>query len=1615
MGTFKEDQKKVAQARKALEKAELSFYMSKIEVQKSKNPDRLSDVKNDLATSHQVYFDAKENLSDSIATLYANHQFKQAAAAMDASIPILFLPLRLETRFATIGTRTELWVRIYPDDIHVHSHEPLLTDNELNYGRHYWISLLTANREAGVDKETNKEKAWESLSTLSGVQRALWIVKQTKPTNWTPTLSVADGEIQFPSGLETKTHDWTRAPRSQVLPDKFAVSIIKNDKVVKMQVGGQVPDTVFLGPDPFLAEEAFKKEDGTINFDDSFSWITDFDQAVKQGLGLKMPLESSHFNTNKIDKLVVMGLLSSASPEEGKELLEQLIENHHYSHKGFSFMPQMSPTNNTEETDSAYTKNEDYFPKKYYDGSAIVDLDHLPNAEGNNFAEYLGIKTDVLHEVNHSGMVEAFEAAAMNKVLYPSTIGYFLEVLADPVVSKSAHPKLRDFFTNYVTATGPMPCIRVGDQPYGTLLTSDLGKWAERDGFYTGLHHTLSTLQEKWDQITSTKVSHVGRSGDPGELMLNILGLNAGSVAFKHRLGHLPDVWHTAILDDDIFGTLIHKQSTITTQLEELGFKRGEDAYPYISNLSFFDYVNNIPAIHLVDGNKPSETRFLQKGKISRKNYIETLASINLVKELDRGSFEGGTPRTVLFLLMRHAILQELKKAAEVIYNQAAVPYKRVALEKSLYNFSKDTLDLSEWEVLFGVPSKVDSAKLKINEPIGDYILKLRGNSEAAKNLKEMREAMAALASLSTAKLHKHLTDHIDLCTYRLDAWEMGLFYRKLLSMRKDSPEGIYLGAYGFVENLQASPKSVITVPDALKPADGKPVHKLTNNAGFVHTPSLNHATAAGVLLSGYHNHASKSDPSPFSVNLSSERVRRALLVLEGTQNNQRLEALLGYQFERALHDITTANSANNLNQYILPIRDKFPILARSIPQQGTEAQEVITPFAVVDGLKIINATAAQLRALVTNDAHAILVLKEKDRLEDTLDALNDLMVSEAAFQATQGKTDRTAAILNSLKNAVAPPELEVNQTPRSTHLSITNRVVLHFDAATTHDTAPGWSETASPRSSIEPGLNHWLGNAIGNPTKILCTVSNKDSEGNLSQETMVSLSELQLQPIDLVFTAGDDILSGAKDLENRITKFYLEKVSVPLENKIQIKFEPDNIAIADRSLASVLPLVNNLKRLVTTARPAHGKDYSPQSKKEVASPLSLYGYNTAELRNRVTGALTKLKGEVAKVNSKAPNGKEPKNKENPANFAQLFEFHTQTGFSKEYITSIEMTDAAIDILLSFLQVGNLFGAKVGYPEHFDRSDTKQVTDLVAVVSGYLQIMNKKIALADEKLALATGEAVDKEVKLLMECGRAVLGDDFKVIPTFTYNDPTDVASSMKQSETKQLLKFISEKEGTNPDLALETWMESVAQVRPNVQRLEQVRMIAEAQAGVELKFTPAQLPYKEKDSWLAVEFPEIDERTGEAYEIKDDTLCLAVHGETAIQTTLPQSALLVDEWTEFIPNQTEITGVAYNYDQPNATSPNTLLLAVEPTGAETWNWDVLTDILEDTFKRARSRAVEPAQLLEDGALDTLSPMTVANFDLHKSGVSLDYLVTNNAFLATMQAKNFELYSEFKS
>src|SRR5512134_2676348 len=101
------------------------------------------------------------------------------AEVSPADRPLALFPVRLETRFfRQPDGSSELRVRIYPDRIHIDSHEPDLTPAEEVWGKHYWTQVWRAGEDAQA-----QSNAWRQLADRYDAQRAAWIVRALRPTN----------------------------------------------------------------------------------------------------------------------------------------------------------------------------------------------------------------------------------------------------------------------------------------------------------------------------------------------------------------------------------------------------------------------------------------------------------------------------------------------------------------------------------------------------------------------------------------------------------------------------------------------------------------------------------------------------------------------------------------------------------------------------------------------------------------------------------------------------------------------------------------------------------------------------------------------------------------------------------------------------------------------------------------------------------------------------------------------------------------------------------------------------------------------------------------------------------------------------------------------------------------------------------------------------------------------------------------------------------------------------------------------------------------------------------------------------------------------------------------
>src|SRR5262245_41839325 len=106
----------------------------------------------------------------------ANTLDLQMALSSGPAKPIVLFPVRLETRFVPLADgSSELRVRVYPDKIHMDTHEPELTADEVTWGQHFWEQTWLAASD--VERE---KAAWRQLADRFDAPRAAWIARALK-------------------------------------------------------------------------------------------------------------------------------------------------------------------------------------------------------------------------------------------------------------------------------------------------------------------------------------------------------------------------------------------------------------------------------------------------------------------------------------------------------------------------------------------------------------------------------------------------------------------------------------------------------------------------------------------------------------------------------------------------------------------------------------------------------------------------------------------------------------------------------------------------------------------------------------------------------------------------------------------------------------------------------------------------------------------------------------------------------------------------------------------------------------------------------------------------------------------------------------------------------------------------------------------------------------------------------------------------------------------------------------------------------------------------------------------------------------------------------------------
>src|SRR5215510_12774128 len=397
--------------------------------------------------------------------------------------PAVLLPVRLETRFFTLpDSSSELRVRIYPDTVHIDSHEPELTAEELKWGQHFWEETWRAS----TDDERAKS-AWRQLADRFDPPRAAWVALALKPLNPDdhpkqplPPNAAMTPPPKFPT-LTTKAEAWTRAPLTRMLPNQWIVLGYKSGKLVVNVKGKPIPDSLATGPDPTKGDPVSPDQ---LAIDNAMKWMVDFDEAEQKGMGIRIKL-SAQDAASGFDFLLVLGIKDSQSaPIDAAARLADLLNAHHYT-DGLSFIRQGTPSNNTQDAPSGFSSNDPGHESSYTAERDAVPFQKGDGSNGDLLATAFGMANapQVFANLPNATSKEQVDARQMNTALWQATMGYFLlQMLGVPGTGESplTDPDIawaRSHFIDFVRASGPLPSLRIGKQPYGILPVTSLDTW----------------------------------------------------------------------------------------------------------------------------------------------------------------------------------------------------------------------------------------------------------------------------------------------------------------------------------------------------------------------------------------------------------------------------------------------------------------------------------------------------------------------------------------------------------------------------------------------------------------------------------------------------------------------------------------------------------------------------------------------------------------------------------------------------------------------------------------------------------------------------------------------------------------------------------------------------------------------------------------------------------------------------------------------------------------------------------------------------------------------------------------------------------------------------------
>lgn len=713
----------------------------------------------------------------------------------------VMLPLRIETRFsepAGPGRPWTLRLRVIPDAPSLDRHLAVPTTEELDALETMWVN-------AAADLTTEAGKAqWRRFANQVGAARAAWLARSFPAR-------IVDGAITIDRPAVTRDDLGT----SQVAGLPAVIEIW-------MGRGGEDPVKV----DTLTVDERRLGLDFPDPATNETRWWTSFREAKAAGLGTEIDV-----GLDRPDDIDVVYAVGIGDTEPGGVFAD------HRDAGVLGVLPPGAPTN-TVAGDPAADLARD--PDTWR--TLLVSPPAQPGAEAVSAA--LTGKPGLLAPLPGGEIDDAPVNAAMVAALWPALWGHGLKDVWG--LGDDAFP-VGAWAADNLVPEGPLPAVRIGDQPFGLLPATSLRRWAAQPDdppVEARLVPFARDVRRGWAEAAGAAGTSIGADT---ERLLDLIGRVPLSRGYAWRW-MVPLETVAAItwgVDGGVsWPNLVSWWDALAAPVLTLGRsparRYGTLGWPQDLGLPLVE-PDNLP-----------RDMTLSDAIVRIASFPPSLfASERGLREL--------FPELPNSLLLRLLIQAALVNAAEVA--------------RWAGNVHGPMLDPIRFD---------DKVKPVIAAWGQQYVPSLLGADPASEQLKRGNAGTFELAQAPAATLERVLRATLDSAMYRIDPWVIGIAWRRLRTLEAATAAPRFrLGAYGWVDAPR--PRSVMAPPDE-----------------FFHAPSEAQALTTAILRD---RALYDDEPTRWQIDMASDGIRLAKALADEVRVGAHLSEAVGRAVERAVGD----------------------------------------------------------------------------------------------------------------------------------------------------------------------------------------------------------------------------------------------------------------------------------------------------------------------------------------------------------------------------------------------------------------------------------------------------------------------------------------------------------------------------------------------------------------------------------------------------------------------------------------------------------------------------------------------------------------------------------------